>query len=171
MTDINKIDPSLVIIDCERKGNALRFFLGKKDGEWGYTNKDFKDVDGKTPSWLRPSEKYYGDDWDDAPYEHNAGLVYPEFVRGEFCCEFGYHYNVIEPRCGLLNSPYCKDDMRERKIPALIVFSPKFVNEEYLDWSEAFERYKDIELPNMLKIYYGDSPRKIVDFLNEEERN
>ena len=39
------------IIDFERKGNVVRFYLGKNGEQWG-------------------------DDWDDAPYEHNAGKVY-----------------------------------------------------------------------------------------------
>lgn len=26
-------------------------------------------------------EDYWGDDWNDAPYEHNAGIVYREYVK------------------------------------------------------------------------------------------
>ena len=46
------------IIDFERKGNIVRFYLG--------------DVNN--------SNGYYGDDWDDVPYEHNAGKVYEQYV-------------------------------------------------------------------------------------------
>ena len=47
------------IIDWEAKGNVVRYFLGADDLE----------------SW-------YGDDWDDVPYEHNAEQVYDQFVKG-----------------------------------------------------------------------------------------
>lgn len=43
------------IIDFERKGNLVRFYLGDDD-----------------------LEEWYGDDWNDTPYEHNAGQVYDE---------------------------------------------------------------------------------------------
>ena len=70
------------IIDFEVKGNVVRFYLGNKTDEWGWTNKNYKDRNGNTPDWLKPNDTYYGDDWDDVPYEHNAGLVYDKFVKG-----------------------------------------------------------------------------------------
>ncbi len=50
------------IIDFERKGNIVRFYLGEKTKDWGWTRPDYKDYDGKTPNWLKPCDKYYGDD-------------------------------------------------------------------------------------------------------------
>lgn len=74
---------SLKVIDCERKGNVIRFYLGKKIADWGWTNPDYKDPrDGKRPAWLKPSDTFYGDDWDDAPYQDNAGRVYDQFIYG-----------------------------------------------------------------------------------------
>ena len=57
--------------------------MGEKTADWGWTNPDYKDFKGNTPSWLKPSETFYGDDWNDYPYEHNAGKVYDEFIN---CC-------------------------------------------------------------------------------------
>lgn len=39
------------IIDMEKKGNVVRFYLGENGKQWG-------------------------DDWNDAPYDCNAGTVY-----------------------------------------------------------------------------------------------
>ena len=41
---------SLKVIDFDRKGNVIRFYLGKKTAAWGWTNPDYKDpYDGKRP--------------------------------------------------------------------------------------------------------------------------
>ena len=50
------------IIDFERKGNVVRFYLGEKTEDWGWTRPDYKRSDGTTPDWLKPSDRYYGDD-------------------------------------------------------------------------------------------------------------
>jgi hypothetical protein len=47
------------IIDMHRDGRLIRFFLSQDE-----------------------CNDFYGDDWDDTPYEHNAGTVYDEFVSG-----------------------------------------------------------------------------------------
>ena len=47
---------TLKIIDFEKKGNVVRFYYGKDS-----------------------LKEWYGDDWDDRPYEHNAGEVYHRF--------------------------------------------------------------------------------------------
>lgn len=109
------------IIDFSKKGNVVRFYLGEKTEGWGWTNKDYKDCSGKMPDWLKPSETYYGDDWDDAPYEHNAGPVYDEFVKGHRDVAFPFDDLVLEPCDGESNSPYCKDDFAARKVPCIIV--------------------------------------------------
>ena len=55
------------IIDFDKKGNVVRFYLGE-------------DV----------CNDYWGDDWNDAPYEHNAGTVYNRYVK-EGCGSRCYH--------------------------------------------------------------------------------
>lgn len=47
------------IIDFEKKGNVVRFYLGADD-----------------------CFDYWGDDWNDAPYDCNGGNVYHNFVIG-----------------------------------------------------------------------------------------
>lgn len=85
-------------IDYEMKGNIVRIYLGRED-------------------LLR----WWGDDWDDAPYEHNAGTVYEEFVTGHVDVAFPYDAIVLEPCDGEFNSPWHKDDMAEGRVPMLAV--------------------------------------------------
>lgn len=108
------------IIDFAKKGNVVRFYLGEKDPEWGWTDKGYK-VDGETPDYLKPSEEYYGDDWNDCPYQHNAGSVYPYFVKGYKDVSFAFDDLVFEPQDGDWRKEYCKNDMAERKIPCIVV--------------------------------------------------
>ncbi len=100
------------IIDFEIRGNTVRFFLGFKTDDWGWTNKDYKDSIGQTPAWLKPSNSYYGDDWNDCPYEHNAGTVYERFIYGERTYYYDYNWIIVEPCSGELNSSYRKMILR-----------------------------------------------------------
>ena len=86
------------IIDFEKKGNLVRFYLGDDD-----------------------CENYTGDDWDDAPYEHNAGRVNDEYIKCYQDVAFPFEYEVMEPCDGeVLNSPWSKDDMKARRVPCIV---------------------------------------------------
>lgn len=94
------------VIDYDKKGNLVRFYLG--DIDLGY--------------WT-------GDDWDDAPYEHNAGTVYEEYVSGVLDVCFPYDWEVYEPADDYSysgNSPYSKDDFRLRGIPFIVASTGNF---------------------------------------------
>ena len=145
------------IIDFEKKGNVVRFYLGEQTTDWGWTNPDYKQQtrDGlKTPDWLKPSDKYYGDDWDDAPYEHNAGTVYQEFIKGYHDIAFDFDSLVLEPSdsdYGYGNSRWTKDAMRDRMVPCIIVV-PKYLNKK--NWSTDFEFWVGCE--GVQRYYFGD---------------
>lgn len=81
------------LIDVERKGNLLRLYCGEDD-----------------------CLDYWGDDWNDIPYEYNAGTVYPWFVSKiiDFCVDFPL--DVCEPKDLYLNSPFSKEDMKNGKV-------------------------------------------------------
>ena len=117
------------IIDFDRKGNVVRFYLGKDD-----------------------LDNWYGDDWDDAPYEYNAGTVYNDFISGTKDIAFPFDSMVLEPSCGTQNSWFCKDDMKERRVPCLIVV-PKEVYRESC-WDDSFSRY--VGADGIEKYYFGD---------------
>lgn len=117
------------IIDFERKGNSVRFYLGEDD---------LKD--------------WYGDDWNDIPYEHNAGLVYDEYVTTTKDVYFDFDSLVLEPQDDWNfngNSPWCKRDMIDRKVPCIIV-----VPKDKIDWHDNFTYY--LAMDGIQKYYFGD---------------
>lgn len=89
------------IIGWKRKGNIVKFAL-RKD------NLDY----------------WSGDDWNDAPYEHNA-VSAPLFGVEEYVdVAFGYDVSVLEAKDDWHyhgNSPFCMDDFKERKLPMLAI--------------------------------------------------
>ena len=138
------------IIDFEKKGNVVRFYLGEKTEDWGWTRSDYT-INSKTPDWLKSSDTYYGDDWDDRPYEHNAGKVYAEFIKGYKDIAFNFDDLVLEPCCGTYNSSWCKDDMVARKVPCIIVV-PKEVYKD--SWDDSFDIW--VGADGIKKYYFGD---------------
>lgn len=145
------------IIDFKRKGNVIRFFLGEKTKDWGWTRPDYKDYTGKTPDWLKPSDIYYGDDWNDRPYEHNAGQVYDKFVKGHIDVNCKYDDLVLEPSSGELNSSYSKDDMRDRKVPCIIIVPKEVIDEdEELYYETGFEYWNNSNDSRIIRYFFGD---------------
>lgn len=115
------------IIDWEKKGNLVRLYLG----------------DARLEDWG-------GDDWNDTPYEHNAGRVYDLYAVAvkDFVVPFGY--SVLEPSeewafCG--NSRYSKDDLKAQKAPCLVIYKDSTLEKSF------FEACAD---EKSLKIYMGD---------------
>ena len=86
------------IIDFEKKGNVVRFYLG----------------DATKPYW--------GDDWADKPYDTNAGRVYGHFIKGYKDIEFPFDDLVLEP-CdkSFFSGNVSKEDMVKRTVPCIIV--------------------------------------------------
>lgn len=101
------------IIDVETKGNVIRFYLGENGKQWG-------------------------DDWDDMPYEHNAGTVYKEYVERTADVAIPFDMYVSEPADGTLNSEWSKQDMIDRKVHCLLIESSEWGGKE------------------LLKVYFGD---------------
>ena len=173
--DFKDIDRELEVIDIERKGNLVRFYLGKKEGKWGYTNPNYTYY-GETPKWLEPSDIYYGDDWDDAPYEHNAGKVYDEFVKGYIDIALGWDCEILEPRDGALNSNYSKQDFVDKKVPALIVLAKDYIMPDSYykvdkdgKYRNIFSFFTEIEDDKVVKIYYGDPVGKLLEMSERED--
>ena len=115
------------IIDFEKKGNVVRFYLGDATAH------------------------YWGDDWNDRPYEHNAGQVYEEFIKGYKDIAFDFDDLVLEPCNGKWNSSWSKEDMQKRKIPCIIVVS-KEVHED--SWNDSFDSW--VGAAGIKKYYFGD---------------
>ena len=116
------------IIDFSLKGNVVRFYLGKDD-----------------------LKEWWGDDWNDAPYEHNAGSVYDEYISGYIDIAFPFNALVLEPCNGTLNSDYCKEDMINRKVPCVIVVPSDLAGDT---WWDSFGYWVGAE--GVKRFYFGD---------------
>ena len=115
------------IIDCRAKGNIVRFFLGKDD-----------------------LKKWNGDDWNDRPYEHNAGEVYEEYVSGFKDISFGFNDILFEPNYGHQNSRYAREDFMKNDIPILVVIPEKYVKDCIFSFEEA------LAIDGVIKFRMGD---------------
>lgn len=116
------------IIDFEKKGNVVRFWLGDDD-----------------------CNDYWADDMDDVPYEHNAGVVYCQYRKGYKDISFPFDWDVCEPCDGEFNSPYSKLDMKNCKVPC-IVAAPE---EENNSWYE-FSFRNVVGRKDAIRYYFGD---------------
>ena len=117
------------IIDFEKKGNVVRFWLGDE-----------------------VLDELYGDDWNDVPYEYNAERVYDEYVAGYRDIAFDFDSLVIEPCEGVTNSQWCKDDMRARKVPCIIVVPKEKAEDSWYGQDFAYWVGHD----GIEKFYFGD---------------
>ena len=122
------------IIDFEKRGNVIRFYCGKDN-----------------------CDDYWGDDWNDRPYEHNAERVYSEYIEEYIDVAVDMDYHVMEPADDWRynnNTPFSKEDMKKRSVPCIII-----VPEDDSYVSEEFNRYAVSD--NVDKIYFGDSIEKL----------
>lgn len=122
------------IIDFEQKGNCVRFYLGKNGDQ-------------------------FGDDWDDAPYEDNAGTVYEKFVKATADVAFGMDTDVYSPG-GYGTESFTKDGMKRRAYPCLsISLNDLWGYAEYtrsvMDSKSWNIFFGDVLTEDMLKKYHG----------------
>ena len=120
------------IIDFETNGNVVKFYLG--GGEY-----------------------YTGDDWDDKPYENNAGKVYDKYIKGTRVMYFDIDDLILEPR--EMVEKYSKDDMKERKVPCIIRVSKELLQKQteshdFEYWNKFHGTSEENEC--IEKFYFGD---------------
>lgn len=120
------------IIDIEKKGNIVRFYIGTEDDYWG-------------------------DDWNDRPYEHNAGTVYDRYITRLIDVAFPFDAIVCEASDDYDNSPYSKDDMKNRDVPCLVIVPPETANEHYT-WTP-FQTFMASERAE--RFYFNDPVARI----------
>lgn len=124
----------------------VRFFLGKDN-----------------------DEEYGGDDWNDTPYESNAGSVYEQYVTGTVDLAFPFDALVLEPCSDVINSRYCKDDMKAGIVPCVIVVPTDLAKNS---WQTSFDYW--VSSKDILKFYFNDrmepSSETLLYFFNPKER-
>lgn len=85
----------------------------------------------------------WGDDWNDAPFEHNAGIPYEEFAPFVTFVAF----DLILPNTEFVNSYYSVEDLNQKKFP--------WVREEI---------YQEDK-----KLYAGASVKEFIELMDELE--
>lgn len=103
------------VIDFDKNGNVVRFYLGEDD-----------------------ERDYHGDDWNDAPYDCNAGGVYEQYVKGHIDVAFPFDASVLEPCDGSTNTIWSKNDMRDQKVPCLLIIPSEIAVKEFNCWNFAY---------------------------------
>lgn len=137
------------IIDFERKGNVVRFYLGDDD-----------------------REDYWGDDWDDVSYEDNAERVYAEYVRGYKDMSFPFDALVMEPSSNEYASHYSKEDMKKRNVPCIIVIPEDIVlqNTKHGGWiDDRFSHW--VGSAHAKRFYFGDPMEPDVILQDDPQDN
>lgn len=132
------------IIDFDAKGNVVRFYLGDDD-----------------------CNDYHGDDWDDIPYECNAGEVYDEYIKGHVDISFPWEYAILEPCHGEFGSSgFSKEDMRTRQVPCLIAVPKEVYGDSWV--LDDFKRW--VGADKTIKFYFGDKmePREELVLFDRE---
>lgn len=136
-----KAGDSLKIIDYDKKGNVVKFYFA--------------------PNNLKD---WNGDDWNDAPYDCNAGTVYDRFISGEYEIAVPYDWAVLEPSDGCWGNRdcrFCKDDMKARSVPCIIIVPQKVLRDSF--YNDHFDRW--VCHPDVIKIYFGDDISVLSPFI------
>lgn len=87
--------PDDYLIDFCERGNGVRLYFGSS------------------------VEKITGDDWDDIPFESNAGIVYPEHVNFYIDALIPFNWqitDVIDELDDYTNSRYCRNDFKSGEL-------------------------------------------------------
>lgn len=120
------------ILDFECFGNIIKLYLGET------------------------TVGIFGDDWNDTPYEHNAGTVYDRFYTDTVEIAFPLSTSVYEPCFGYDNSPYCKNDFLFRKVPFLLFGQ---LNDA---WKYSDFEYLLDNVSTLNKLYIGDDWEEVL---------
>lgn len=137
------------IIDFDKKGNVVRFYLGDDD-----------------------CNDYWGDDWNDAPYEHNADTVYDQYIKKYVDIFFPFDSLVLEPSDDWRDMWYSKENMKKHVVPCIIVI-PKTVRGD--DWNNSFSHW--VGAKEIYKVYFNEDESNLellpyvtlVDMFPDEE--
>lgn len=103
---------------------------------------------------------YGGDDWNDTPYEYNAGHVGDEYVRDIARIALPLGLTAVEPADGYSNSPFCKDDFKAGIAPCVVIV-PSSVADLDAAWGDNFYT---VCLGNRdaIRVYHGDDLDSIL---------
>jgi hypothetical protein len=104
-----------MIIDWESKGHLIRLYFGYDS-----------------------LKHWTGDDWDDIPWETNAGVVYEEYIHYWTDIAISFDWDFKEP-----DSKWSKSDMVKRKTPILTIYKNEQSLELYM--GDNFNRLYEVK--------------------------
>lgn len=130
------VSRELKIIDFEISGRQMKLYLADPD-----------------------CMDYWGDDWNDTPYEHNAGTVYCEFVRDTVVVNFPQDTDLRKACDGFTNSPWSKEDFKKGKSPFAYIVPPY---EADLSWNPHSRRFIG-KNPNIRSFSYEEKIGKLYE--------
>lgn len=136
----------LKVVDFERlDSNRIKFYFSDRD--------NITDVNG--------------DDWNDKPYNLNAGLVYEEFIDKVYTLPINPQAIILEP-CDVVgnNVDISKKDLLNGTIPCLLVIPPKVFGRSQI---KEFDFW--LNSTDSVKIYLGDTLRTIQNKLKDVNSN
>lgn len=123
----------LKIIDFQQFGHVIKLYLGDCDDYWG-------------------------DDWNDRPYEHNAETVYDKYVKGTIEIPIQTHIGITTPEDDYVyrgNSPFSKEDFKNG-IPFMVIG-------EETNWS--FDYHIEVARPQNVVLHYNDPINEVLEKL------
>lgn len=132
---------NLVICDWQTKGNVVRLWCCDQD--------KYNDI--------------WGDDWNDHPYEHNAGQVYNKYVDKVIDIYFDFDIVILEAENDYSYSgcsPFSKQDFKEGKAPIFIAYWPQ--ENDYWEGNEYHLLIGGKNNDRILKFYMGDMIKPIL---------
>ena len=126
-------------------------------------------------------EDAFGDDWNDTPYEHNAGIVSDRFEDVIITVRKHGELSVVYPSDGHCNSDWCRDDMKTGIVPIAVTVSDSVAERYGDDWrltigydGEVCYEYV-VGMKGANRIYFGDmlfpvfgAIRKCADIVDVE---
>lgn len=133
------------IIDFEKKGNLVRFYLGEND-----------------------DDDFWGNNWDERPYEKQQdSRVYDRYIAGVRDIVFPFDAIVCEPADGHTNSRRSKRDMKGRRCPCIVVMMEDVFDEDEYDWTYVDDFDRCAGDGRSIKFMFGDTMKpsdKVVIF-------
>ena len=123
----------LKIIDFEQFGHVIKLYLGDCDDYWG-------------------------DDWNDRPYEHNAEAVYDKYVKDTIEIPIQTHLGIVTPEDDYVylgNSPFSKEDFKNG-VPFMVIG-------EVSGWS--FDYHVEVARPQNVVLRYNDPINEVMEKL------
>ncbi len=91
----------------------------------------------------------WGDDWDDAPYEHNAGEPY-EYDKKIVVEQGNIGNTIITPCSEYNNSPYSVEDINNKAVPWIYF---KYDTKDTIFANDEYDKVIEILIKNKCKIY------------------